>query len=72
LKRFFISSVLGKVSSQAPTGDGIILDYSKTSFIARWVRDEIREISRGVYLGKVYFLGTRMPDFVLEPALKSR
>jgi hypothetical protein len=72
---FGFSSVPARVYRGVSRFDGeecIILDYSKTSFIARSIRDEIREISRGVYLGKVYFLGTRMPDFVLEPALKSR
>ena len=33
----------------------IILDYSKTSLVAQWVRDEIREVSPGVYLGLVYW-----------------
>ena len=33
----------------------IILDYSHTSIVAQWVRDEIREVSPGVYLGVVYW-----------------
>jgi hypothetical protein len=33
----------------------IILDYSQTSLIAQWVRDEIREVSPGVFLGLVYW-----------------
>ena len=33
----------------------IILDYSKTSLIAHKVRDEIREVSPGTFLGIVYF-----------------
>src|SRR5689334_2445890 len=32
----------------------IILDYSKTSIVAQWIRDEIRQIEPGMYLGKVY------------------
>jgi hypothetical protein len=36
----------------------IVLDYSKTSLVARRVRDEIREVSPGLYLGLV-FLGRR-------------
>ncbi len=32
----------------------IVLDYSKTSLVAHWVRDEIRLIAPGFYLGKVY------------------
>jgi hypothetical protein len=33
----------------------IVLDYSQTSIIAQWIRDEIREISPGLYLGVVYW-----------------
>src|SRR5712691_12860054 len=32
----------------------IVLDYSKTSFVAQRVRDEIRLIAPNTYLGKVY------------------
>ena len=35
----------------------IVLDYSQTSFAVGWVRDEIREVSTGLYLGLVYGLG---------------
>jgi hypothetical protein len=44
----------------------IVLDYSKTSIVAHWVRDEIREIAPGVFLGLV-FLGRRhILDFALD------
>ena len=33
----------------------IVLDYSDTSIVAQWIRDEIREVSPGVYLGLVYW-----------------
>ena len=33
----------------------IVLDYSHTSIVAQWIRDEIREVSPGVYLGLVYW-----------------
>jgi hypothetical protein len=33
----------------------IILDYSQTSIVAQWIRDEIREVSPGLYLGVVYW-----------------
>ena len=33
----------------------IVLDYSQTSFLAQKIRDEIREVSPGVYLGLVYW-----------------
>ena len=35
----------------------IVLDYSETSRICRWVRDEIREVHPGLYLGLVYGVG---------------
>lgn len=44
----------------------IVLDYSETSLLAHWVRDEIREISPQVYLGKVYLGKKRLIDFALE------
>lgn len=44
----------------------IILDYSKTSIVAQWIRDEIRQIGPGMYLGKVYGGRTRLIDFALE------
>jgi hypothetical protein len=33
----------------------IVLDYSQTSIVAQWIRDEIREVSPGLYLGIVYW-----------------
>jgi len=47
-------------------GEAIILDYAKTSFVAQKIRDEIREISPGVYLGQAYWGKTRVLCFVLE------
>lgn len=44
----------------------IVLDYSKTSLFARKIRDEIREVAPGVYLGKVWWGKTRLIDFALE------
>lgn len=32
----------------------IVLDYSDTSTVAGWIRDEIRQIEPNLYLGKVY------------------
>jgi hypothetical protein len=45
----------------------IIIDYSKTSFFAKKIRDEIREVEPGIYLGKVWFGKQRILDFALEP-----
>lgn len=45
--------------------DTIVIDYSSTSFFARVIRDEIREIEPGVYLGKVWWGKKRILDFAL-------
>ncbi len=44
----------------------IILDYSRSSLLARKVRDEIREVSPGTYLGIVYYDGVKTINFVLQ------
>ncbi|BAY92806.1 MULTISPECIES: hypothetical protein [unclassified Tolypothrix] len=47
-------------------GEAIILDYSQTSFIAQKIRDEIREVAPGVFLGQAYWSKTRVLCFALE------
>jgi hypothetical protein len=44
----------------------IVLDYSRTSLVAQWIRDEIRQIGPDFYLGKVYWEHNRLIDFCLE------
>jgi hypothetical protein len=44
----------------------IILDYSKTSLVAHKVRDEIREVSPGTYLGIVFYGTQKTINFVLQ------
>jgi hypothetical protein len=44
----------------------IILDYSKTSLVAKWIRDEIREIAPGLYLGIVYWDDNKILNFSLQ------
>jgi hypothetical protein len=44
----------------------IVLDYSQTSLIAKKIRDEIREIEPGFYLGIVYWGKKRIIGFALE------
>jgi hypothetical protein len=44
----------------------IILDYSKTSLVAHKVRDEIREVSPGTYLGIVFYGDLKTINFVLQ------
>ncbi|ENO13056.2 hypothetical protein J057_16700 [Marinobacter nanhaiticus D15-8W] len=49
-----------------------VIDYSGTSLLARAIRDEIREVSPGLYLGKVWWGKRRILDFALEmPAPKT-
>jgi hypothetical protein len=44
----------------------IVLDYSKTSLVAQWIRDEIRQIAPKMYLGKVYWEKKRLIYFALQ------
>jgi hypothetical protein len=44
----------------------IVLDYSETSLVASHIRDEIRQIEPGLYLGKVYWDKARLIDFSLD------
>lgn len=47
-------------------GECIVLDYSKRSRVARFVRDEIRRVGPGLYLGLVYLRRTRVMYFTLQ------
>jgi len=44
----------------------IVLDYSETSLVAHWIRDEIRLIGPGFYLGRVYWDKKPLIHFALE------
>lgn len=64
-----LTAIIAKVYTGPSWLDGkecIVLDYSQTSAVAHWVRDEIRQIQPGMYLGKVYYDQTRLIDFCLE------
>ena len=50
-----IVATVYKEKSWLDQKDCIVLDYSETSLVAKWVRDEIRMIATGFYLGKVYW-----------------
>ena len=66
---FGIKAVRAKVYKQASWDDGketVVLDYSKTSFVARKVRDEIREVAPGLYLGLVYWEKDKVLHFSLD------
>lgn len=43
-----------------------VLDYSRTSFVARRIRDEIRRVDPGLYLGIVYWGRHRVLGFSLS------
>jgi hypothetical protein len=55
-----------KAPSWLDNQECIVLDYSETSLLAHWIRDEIRTIAPGTYLGKVYSDKKRLIDFALE------
>ena len=44
----------------------IVLDYSKTSMLAKHIRDEIRQVGPGIYLGVVYWDKKRTIHFALQ------
>jgi hypothetical protein len=44
----------------------IVLDYSKTSTVAGWIRDEMRQLEPGTYLGKVYSGEKPLINFALQ------
>lgn len=44
----------------------IVLDYSKTSLLAKHIRDEIRQIGPGAYLGLVYWDDKKTIHFSLQ------
>ncbi|MEO6044426.1 MAG: hypothetical protein ABIQ47_10955 [Tepidiformaceae bacterium] len=46
--------------------DCVVLDYSDTSFVAHSVRDEIREVSPGLYLGIVFISRKKTINFALQ------
>ena len=66
---FGVEAIIAKVYKGPSWLDGkecIVLDYSQTSIVAQRVRDEIRLISPGFYLGKVYWGKDRLIDFCLQ------
>jgi hypothetical protein len=64
-----VEAIVAKVYIGPSWLDGkecIVLDYSDTSIVAHRIRDEIRLIAPGVYLGKVYWGKDRLIDFCLQ------
>ena len=66
---FGLEAIVAKVYKGPSWLDGkecIVLDYSETSVLAHYIRDEIRLIGPGFYLGKVYWGKKRLIDFCLQ------
>ena len=66
---FGLNAIIAKVykgPSWLDNKECIVLDYSETSVVAQWIRDEIREIEPKFYLGKVYWDKKRLIDFALK------
>jgi hypothetical protein len=66
---FGINAIVAEVyvaPSWLDNKDCIVLDYSKTSTLAHWIRDEIRLIAPNLYLGIVYWSNKRLINFSLD------
>ena len=66
---FGLEAIIAKVyktPSWLDSKECIVLDYSETSLVAHYIRDEIRLIGPGFYLGKVYWAKDRLIDFCLQ------
>ena len=69
ISAFGVNAIVAEVYKTQSWFDGkecIVLDYSKTSLLAEHIRDEIRQISPGMYLGLVYWNKTRTIHFALQ------
>ena len=66
---FGLKAILAEIYVGASLGDSkdcIVLDYSKTSLVARHIRDEIRQIAPDAYLGPVYWDTRKLFYFALQ------
>jgi len=61
-----IVATVYKAPSWFDKQDCIVLDYSETSLVAHWIRDEIRLIGPNFYLGRVYWEQTPLIHFALQ------
>ena len=69
ISAFGVYAIVAKVYKGPSWFDGkecIVLDYSETSFVAHWIRDEIRLIEPKLYLGLVYWDRKRLLEFALK------
>lgn len=66
---FGIKAVRAKVYKEPSWLDDketIVLDYSHTSIVAHWIRDEIRQVGPGTYLGLVFWERAKVLHFALQ------
>lgn len=66
---FGVQAIVARVYKGTSWLDGkecIVLDYSETSIVAHWIRDEIRLIGPNFYLGVVYWHKKHLIDFCLK------
>lgn len=61
-----VKARLSVADSWVDGGDCVLIDYSKTSWLARMVRDEIRLVSPGLYLGVVWLWRKRVGWFAIH------
>src|SRR5437016_5629141 len=69
ITHFGLNAIIAKVYKAPSWFDNkecIVLDYSETSLVARWIRDEIRLIDPGLYLGRVYWGKKPLIHFALQ------
>jgi hypothetical protein len=68
-----LNAIVAQVYKEASWFDQkecIVLDYSKTSLVAQWIRDEIRLIGPDFYLGRVYWDKRALIHFSLDFSTK--
>jgi hypothetical protein len=66
---FGVDAIVAQVYKAPSWFDGkecIVLDYSQTSLVASHVRDEIRQVEPGFYLGLVFWEKTKIIHFSLQ------
>jgi hypothetical protein len=66
---FGLNAIVAQVYKAASLFDNkecIVLDYSQTSLVAKHIRDEIRQIGPGMYLGLVFWDKKKTIHFALQ------
>lgn len=62
----FVVANVYKDKSWFDNKECIVIDYSKTSLLAHSIRDEIRQVEPGIYLGLVYLGKKKLIHFALK------